>query len=70
MKVVGYGDNVIDRYINRNVRYPGGNCINFAAYARRMEISAAYEASTTSVQYTIIAAVISAVLFLGAGFIV
>ena len=30
----------------------------------------AYEASTTSVQYTIIAAVISAVLFLGAGFIV
>lgn len=42
MKVVGYGDNVIDRYINRNVRYPGGNCINFAAYARRMEISAAY----------------------------
>lgn len=42
MKVIGYGDNVVDRYINQNVRYPGGNCINFAAYARRMDIDAAY----------------------------
>lgn len=42
MKVVGYGDNVVDRYINQNIRYPGGNCINFAAYARRMGIDAAY----------------------------
>lgn len=42
MRVVGYGDNVVDRYLNRNVRYPGGNCINFAAYARRMGIDAAY----------------------------
>lgn len=42
MKVIGYGDNVVDRYINQNVRYPGGNCINFAAYARRMGIEAAY----------------------------
>lgn len=42
MKVIGYGDNVVDRYINQNVRYPGGNCINFAAYARRMGIDAAY----------------------------
>lgn len=42
MKVVGYGDNVVDRYINQNVRYPGGNCINFAVYAKRMEIDAAY----------------------------
>lgn len=42
MKVIGYGDNVVDRYLNQNVRYPGGNCINFAAYARRMGIEAAY----------------------------
>lgn len=42
MKVIGYGDNVVDRYINQNVRYPGGNCINFAAYARRMGIDTAY----------------------------
>ena len=42
MKVIGYGDNVVDRYLNQNVRYPGGNCINFAAYVRRMGIEAAY----------------------------
>jgi len=42
MKVIGYGDNVVDRYVNQNMMYPGGNCINFAAYARRMGIEAAY----------------------------
>ncbi len=34
MRVIGYGDNVVDRYINKNLMFPGGNCINFAVYAK------------------------------------
>ena len=39
MKVIGYGDNVTDRYVTQNMLYPGGNCINFAVYAKKAEQS-------------------------------
>ncbi|MGB3910036.1 MAG: PfkB family carbohydrate kinase [Pseudolysinimonas sp.] len=42
MKVLGFGDNVIDRFIDRGVDYPGGNCLNFAVFARERGAEAAY----------------------------
>lgn len=41
-RVVGFGDNVIDRFVDRGVYYPGGNCVNFAVYARRLDAHSAY----------------------------
>lgn len=34
IKVIGIGDNVVDKYLNTGIMYPGGNALNFAAYAR------------------------------------
>lgn len=42
MKVIGFGDNVVDRYINRNVYYPGGNALNFSVYAKMCGVDSAY----------------------------
>ena len=42
MKVIGYGDNVVDRYLNKNKMFPGGNCINFSVYAKKIGINSAY----------------------------
>ncbi|MDD6435664.1 MAG: PfkB family carbohydrate kinase [Clostridiales bacterium] len=42
MKVIGYGDNVVDRYLNMNKMFPGGNCINFAVYAKIIGVESAY----------------------------
>ncbi|MCK8675967.1 PfkB family carbohydrate kinase [Streptomyces lichenis] len=42
MKVLGFGDNVIDRFTDRGTDYPGGNCVNVAVYARRLGLDAAY----------------------------
>lgn len=42
MKVVGYGDNVVDRYLNQKKVFPGGNCVNFSVYAKRAGIASAY----------------------------
>lgn len=42
MKVLGFGDNVIDRFIDRQIDYPGGNCVNFAVFARQVGLDAAY----------------------------
>ncbi|MBK0418688.1 sugar kinase [Leucobacter sp. CSA1] len=41
-RVVGFGDNVVDRFVDRGVLYPGGNCVNFAVFARRMGVESAY----------------------------
>ncbi|MEO8907407.1 MAG: PfkB family carbohydrate kinase, partial [Microbacteriaceae bacterium] len=41
-KVAGFGDNVIDRFVDRGVDYPGGNCVNFAVFAAERGVSAAY----------------------------
>ncbi|AYV73702.1 ribokinase [Niallia circulans] len=42
IKVIGYGDNVVDRYINRKIMYPGGNALNFSVNAKRLGVNAAY----------------------------
>ena len=42
MKVIGIGDNVMDMYLNKNVMYPGGQALNFSAYAARQGFSSAY----------------------------
>jgi fructoselysine 6-kinase len=42
VKVLGFGDNVIDRFVDRGIDYPGGNCVNFAVFARRLGLEAGY----------------------------
>ncbi|WP_391559969.1 PfkB family carbohydrate kinase [Robertmurraya sp.] len=42
MRVIGLGDNVVDKYIYSKKMFPGGNCVNFAAHARNIGISSAY----------------------------
>lgn len=42
MKIAGIGDNVIDRYLNKGVMYPGGNAANVAAHASMLGAQAAY----------------------------
>ncbi|MDR6986737.1 sugar/nucleoside kinase (ribokinase family) [Paenarthrobacter nitroguajacolicus] len=42
MKVIGFGDNIVDRFLDRKVMYPGGNCVNFAVFAHRMGVESAY----------------------------
>jgi len=41
MKVIGYGDNVVDRYVNKKIMFPGGNAVNFAVYAKENGMDAA-----------------------------
>lgn len=33
VSVLGFGDNVVDKYEHIQTMYPGGNCVNFAVYA-------------------------------------
>lgn len=42
MRVCGVGDNVVDRYFNQKLMFPGGNSVNFAVHARRGGEHAAY----------------------------
>ena len=42
IKVLGLGDQVVDQYVNLNVMYPGGNALNFAAFARKLGYDAAF----------------------------
>ncbi|UIY31758.1 PfkB family carbohydrate kinase (plasmid) [Neorhizobium galegae] len=41
-KVLGLGDNVVDRYLNTGQMYPGGNALNFAVYAKMLGADAAF----------------------------
>ncbi|MFT8632756.1 MAG: PfkB family carbohydrate kinase [Liquorilactobacillus ghanensis] len=36
MKVLGLGDAVVDKYINKYTMYPGGNALNFAVFAKQL----------------------------------
>ncbi len=45
MKIAGIGDNVIDRYLNLGVMFPGGNAVNVAAHAAKLGADAAYVGS-------------------------
>ena len=42
MKFVGMGDNVVDRYINKGIMFPGGNAVNFSVYVKKCGIDSAY----------------------------
>jgi len=42
MRVCGLGDNVVDRYFNQKLMFPGGNAVNFAVHAQRSGMRAAY----------------------------
>lgn len=42
IKVLGLGDNVVDIYSHTKIMYPGGNALNFAAYARMFGVEASY----------------------------
>ena len=42
MKLIGIGDNVVDRYVNKRIMFPGGNAVNFAVYARQCGEESAY----------------------------
>ena len=42
VKIAAIGDNVIDRYLNKGVMYPGGNAVNVAAHASMLGAQAAY----------------------------
>jgi sugar/nucleoside kinase (ribokinase family) len=42
MRLLGLGDNVVDRYTDLATMFPGGNAVNVAVYARRAGAEAAY----------------------------
>jgi sugar/nucleoside kinase (ribokinase family) len=42
MRVLGFGDNVVDRFLDRNIDYPGGNCVNVAVFAAGRGADSAY----------------------------
>lgn len=43
--VVGFGDNKIDYYVNQNMKYPGGNAVNFAIAGKRNGLNSYYVGS-------------------------
>lgn len=42
VRVLGLGDNIVDRFIDRGVEYPGGNAVNVAVFSRQLGAEAAY----------------------------
>jgi sugar/nucleoside kinase (ribokinase family) len=42
IKVIGIGDNVVDKYVHTKTMYPGGNALNFTVFAKKLGVSAAY----------------------------
>ena len=42
MRVIGVGDNVVDKYHHLRTMFPGGNALNFAVYAKMLGIDASY----------------------------
>lgn len=42
LKVIGVGDNVVDKYMHTKTMYPGGNAFNFSAYAQSLGAEASY----------------------------
>lgn len=35
VKVLGFGDNVVDKYEHIKTMYPGGNAVNFAVFGQK-----------------------------------
>lgn len=42
LRILAFGDNVVDCYRDRRRMFPGGNCVNHAVFARRFGAEAAY----------------------------
>ncbi|KZE95394.1 Fructosamine kinase FrlD [Agromyces sp. NDB4Y10] len=42
MRVLGFGDNIVDRFLDRGLDYPGGNSVNVAVFAHRLGADAGY----------------------------
>jgi fructoselysine 6-kinase len=42
MRILGIGDNVVDRYLSLGQMFPGGNALNVAVFAHRAGAEAAY----------------------------
>lgn len=42
VRILAFGDNVVDCYRDQNLMYPGGNCVNHAVFARRAGALTAY----------------------------
>jgi len=42
VRILAFGDNVVDCYRDQNLMFPGGNCVNHAVFARRAGAEAAY----------------------------
>jgi fructoselysine 6-kinase len=42
MKVLGLGDNVVDKYVHIHTMYPGGNALNFSVYAKQLGVESSY----------------------------
>ena len=42
IKILGIGDNVVDKNYTTHVMYPGGNSFNFAVFGKRLGHEAAY----------------------------
>ena len=42
VSLIGVGDNTVDRYIDMNMMYPGGNAVNVSVFFKRMGGEASY----------------------------
>ncbi|MED4228060.1 fructoselysine 6-kinase [Neobacillus cucumis] len=42
VKVLGIGDNVVDKYVHIKTMYPGGNALNFSVFAKKLGMEAAF----------------------------
>ncbi|WP_235851955.1 PfkB family carbohydrate kinase [Niallia nealsonii] len=42
MKVLGIGDNVVDKYVHIKTMYPGGNALNFSVFAQKRGVESAF----------------------------
>jgi fructoselysine 6-kinase len=42
VRLCGLGDNVVDRYVDQGLMYPGGNAVNVAVHARRSGATTAF----------------------------
>jgi len=38
VRVLGFGDNVVDKYEHMKIMYPGGNAVNFAVFAKKLGV--------------------------------
>ncbi|MBA9086618.1 sugar/nucleoside kinase (ribokinase family) [Fontibacillus solani] len=42
MRVLGIGDNVVDKYVHLKTMYPGGNALNFSVFAKKLGVDSAF----------------------------